>query len=104
MIEFRKGSTKSEYTPKMTKINPIQRTECESIRIRDLPVDLHERLKERARTNRRSLNNEVLMILEGALGRGAWPPTIEEINNLRVRGARPLTQEMLDEARKSGRP
>jgi plasmid stability protein len=75
-----------------------------SLVIRDLPVDLQRRLKQRAKANRRSLNNEVLMILEGALGRGAWTPTIEEIDDLRVRGARPLTQEMLDEARESGRP
>jgi antitoxin FitA len=75
-----------------------------SLMIRDLPVDLHERLKERAKVNRRSLNKEALVILEEALGRSSWPTTIEEIDNLRVRGARPLTQEMLDDARESGRP
>jgi len=70
-----------------------------SLMIRDLPVDLHERLKERARANRRSLNKEALVILEEALGAGGWPPSIEELDKLRVRGARLLTQEMLDEAR-----
>jgi plasmid stability protein len=72
--------------------------------IRDLPPELHERLKERAKANRRSLGKEALVILEEALGAGGWPPTIEELDKLRVRGARPLTQDMLDEARETGRP
>ena len=72
--------------------------------IRDLPAGLHERLKERATANRRSLNKEALVILEEALGAGGWPPSLEEIDRLRVRGARPLTQELLDDARESGRP
>jgi len=75
-----------------------------SLMIRDIPVELHDRLKERAKANRRSLNKEALVILETALGCGAWPPSIEEIDRLRVRGARPLTQELLDEARENGRP
>lgn len=75
-----------------------------SLMIRDLPPETHERLKERAKANRRSLNKEALVILEEALGCGVWPPSIEEIDTLRIRGARPLTQEILDEARGSGRP
>ena len=75
-----------------------------SLMIRDLPAGIHERLKERATANRRSLNKEALVILEEALGAGGWPPSLEEIDRLRVRGARPLTQELLDDARESGRP
>ncbi len=75
-----------------------------SLMIRDLPINLHERLKERAKANRRSLNKEALVILEEALGCGPWPPSIEEIDTLRIRGTKPLTQEILDEARESGRP
>lgn len=75
-----------------------------SLMIRDLPSDLHSRLKERAKANRRSLGKEALVILEEALGAGVWPPSIEELDKLRMRGARPLTQEILDEARESGRP
>ena len=74
-----------------------------SLMIRDLPAGIHERLKERATANRRSLNKEALVILEEALGAGGWPPSLEEIDRLRVRGARPLTQELLDDARESGR-
>ncbi len=75
-----------------------------SLMIRDLPAGIHERLKERAAANRRSLNKEALVILEEALGAGGWPPSLEEIDRLRVRGARPLTQKLLDDARESGRP
>ena len=75
-----------------------------SLMIRDLPETLGERLKERAKANRRSVSKEALVILEEALGRESRPPSIEEIDKLRVRGARPLTQEILDEARGSGRP
>ncbi|MFD4508413.1 Arc family DNA-binding protein [Streptomyces sp. NPDC058457] len=33
-----------------------------------LPADLHERLVERARADRRSLNSEILHLLEAAIG------------------------------------
>jgi predicted HicB family RNase H-like nuclease len=33
-----------------------------------LPADLHERLVEQARTDRRSLNSEIVHLLEAALG------------------------------------
>ena len=36
------------------------------ITLRDVPVSLHVVLKERARSHRRSLNQEVIMILEEA--------------------------------------
>ena len=72
--------------------------------IRDLPCDLHERLKERARAHRRSLSKEAIVILEEALGDRAGPPLLEEVDDLRIRGARPLTQELLDDAREAGRP
>lgn len=75
-----------------------------SLMIRDLPPELHERLKERAKVNRRSLGKEALVILEEALGMSGWPPSIEELDSLRIRGPRPLTQDLLDEARESGRP
>jgi len=75
-----------------------------SLTIRGLPPELHERLKERARVNRRSLGKEALVILEGALATRGWPPSIEELDKLRIRGPKTLTQDLLDEARESGRP
>ena len=72
--------------------------------IKNLPDHVHARLKARAAVNRRSMSREALVILEGALSEGAGPPTLEEIDATRVRGSRPLTQELIDEARESGRP
>ena len=72
--------------------------------IKEIPEDLHRRLKERAAANRRSLSREVLVILEAAVAEPAGPPTLAEIDRQRARGARPLTQDLLDRARTQGRP
>ena len=72
--------------------------------IKEMPVDLHRKLKERAAANRRSLSREVLVMLEAAVAEPAGPPTLEEIDRLRARGARPLTQALIDRARAQGRP
>jgi plasmid stability protein len=37
------------------------------VTIKDLPSELHERLKENAKRHRRSLNAEVITLLEGAV-------------------------------------
>jgi plasmid stability protein len=71
--------------------------------IRDVPDELHEKLKVRAEAHRRSLGREALVLLEQALSTPAGPPTLEEIDSLRVEGARPLTQELIDSARQAGR-
>ncbi len=42
-----------------------------TLTIKKLPDVLHERLKRQARQNRRSLNNEVIVLLEQALARSA---------------------------------
>jgi plasmid stability protein len=39
-----------------------------NVTIKDLPPELHERLKENAKVNRRSLNAEVITLLEAAVG------------------------------------
>lgn len=72
--------------------------------IKDLPEEIHALLKERAATNRRSMGKEALVILELVLSDDAGPPPLEEIDALRVVGRKPLTQELLDEARDTGRP
>jgi plasmid stability protein len=38
-----------------------------NVTIKDLPLHLHERLKENAKMNRRSLNAEVITLLEAAM-------------------------------------
>ena len=72
--------------------------------IREVPPELHKKLKQRARAHRRSLGREALVLLEQALEDPAGPPTLEEIDKMRVRGAKPLTQDLINRARKKGRP
>ncbi len=71
--------------------------------IKNLPDELHSRLKTRAAANRRSLSSETIVILEHALDDRAGPPTLEEIDKMRVRGLQPLTHVVFEDARKSGR-
>jgi plasmid stability protein len=72
--------------------------------VKDVPARLHRRLKALARQHRRSLGREVLTILEEATGDSAGPPSIEEIDLMRVRGRRPLRQGVVTAAIREGRP
>jgi plasmid stability protein len=74
-----------------------------SILVKDLPDELHQRLKVRARRNRRSMAKEILELISGSLEDRSGPPSLEEIDRLRVAGSRPLTQAVLDEALRDGR-
>jgi plasmid stability protein len=72
--------------------------------IKDLPDDIHARLKQRAAENRRSLSSEAIILLQEVLADRAGPPTLEELDKIRIRGSKPLTQDLLDDARQTGRP
>lgn len=71
--------------------------------IKDLPRDLHQKLKARAAANRRSLSGEALTILEAALHDRSGPLTLAQLDKLRTRGRRPLTDSVLERARKRDR-
>jgi plasmid stability protein len=65
--------------------------------IRDLSPEIHRLLKQRAEQNHRSVNKEVITILEESVtpsGQALPPP---------VRGAFLVTQDWLDEVRRTGR-
>jgi plasmid stability protein len=68
-----------------------------SILIKDIPTDLHERLREAAVRDHRSMSKEVIALLEAALvARPAeLPPPI--------RAVFPLTQDWLEQAIAEGR-
>ena len=68
-----------------------------SLMIRDVSPEVHRLLKERARQHHRSLNNEVITILEDSV-----TPSAQALPPL-VKGSFALTQEWLDQARRSGR-
>ncbi len=69
------------------------------ILIKDVPNDVHQKLKARAEANRRSLSSEALTILERSLDDRASHPTLEELDRARVRGRKPLRQSVVDRAR-----
>ena len=71
--------------------------------IEDLPRELHRKLKARASANRRSVSSEVLTILKTALDDRSGPLSLAEVDRLRTRGKRPLTQNVLERARKTDR-
>jgi antitoxin FitA len=71
--------------------------------IKDVPNDLHRKLKARAAANHRSLSSEALTILESALHDRSGPLTLAELDRLRTRGRRPLTDAILERARSRNR-
>ncbi len=72
--------------------------------IKELPKDLHRRLRLRAKASHRSLGREALVIIQEALNDRAGPPTLMEVDQLRQKGAQPLTDAILEAARKDRRP
>ncbi len=75
-----------------------------AILIRDVPEEIHKKLKTRAATHRRSLGREALVLLEKALLESVERPTLEQIRAMRIKTSKPLTQEFFDEAKRTGRP
>lgn len=71
--------------------------------IKDLPLDLHARLKRRARLNRRSMSAEAIMILQHVLAERPRP-TLEQIDARRVQPSTPMTEELVNRAKNQGRP
>ena len=78
-----------------------------NITIKNIPDDLYEELKDVAAANRRSINSEVIHLIEQAvIGRQVDPEAfIARARLLRERTAGyRLTDELLREARTAGRP
>jgi antitoxin FitA len=78
-----------------------------SLTIKGIPDELLDNLRRSAEANRRSLNSEVILRLERAIGRAPLDPQ-EFLSRVRARRERlqlpPLTDELLDQARSEGRP
>lgn len=79
-----------------------------NITIKDIPSKLHRKLKARAKANKRSLNREVIDILEGAerpIGIIDKESFLREVQEFRATLKGPfLTEESLREAKNWGRP
>jgi plasmid stability protein len=79
-----------------------------SLTIKNLPKEIHDRLKERARLHRRSINSEAILCLERSVGRSR-PPLEETLASLErlhksLKHLPPLDDEFLDQAKNQGRP
>lgn len=78
-----------------------------SMTIKNIPIELYERLKGTAGLHRRSINNEVLVCLERAL---AAPPQAPAALQAKARALRKLTknfaltEKTLARAKNMGRP
>ena len=78
-----------------------------NITLKNIPPWLYEALTEQARSNRRSLNGEILRCLETAVGAGRRDPQalLVRIRESDARAQKPwLTDSLIREARRKGRP
>lgn len=85
-----------------------------TLTIRNLPTEVHARLREQARRNRRSLNQEIIAELARvtgeseadrvAIARERMRQAIRETEKVRAGMKRFMTAEEIDEAIKEGRP
>jgi len=76
-----------------------------TLTIRNVPNELHEALKERARKNRRSVNQEVIAELAAVarVEEASGNVVIEKIREMRSRMKGFMTAEEIDAAKKEGR-
>jgi plasmid stability protein len=71
--------------------------------IKDLPEELRRKLEARAAAYHRSSSGEAIRILKSVLHDRSAPPTLDEIDQFRARGKRPLRQAIIDRARRRDR-
>jgi plasmid stability protein len=80
-----------------------------NLTLKNVPDDVYERLRRSAEEHRRSLNSEAIVCLESVLLPASGNPNeqLERIRSLRAemqaRGVW-VTPEMVDQARREGRP
>jgi plasmid stability protein len=79
-----------------------------TLTLKNVPDTLVRRLKEEARQNRRSLNQETLLRLEGSLGQRSpdVERTIASLERLHatMEHLPPVDDEFIDRAKREGRP
>lgn len=74
--------------------------------IKNIPDELYEELKLRAAANRRSINNEVIVLIERAVQYQAQDPNevLERIRVLREKLDLYVTEDEITAAKHEGRP
>ncbi len=77
-----------------------------TITVKNIPSDLYERLKANSQANRRSLNSEIIVLLERAVRIHKLDPeaVLARARLLRQRSlARPMSDEEFTQAKAAGR-
>jgi hypothetical protein len=77
-----------------------------TITVKSIPADLYERLKESARVHHRSINSEIIVCIERAVGHRKIDPdaTLARARQLRERTtAYPVTDDEFTQAKAAGR-
>jgi predicted transcriptional regulator len=75
--------------------------------VKNIPPDLYERLKQLARANRRSINNEIIVCIERSVSsqRVASEAVLTRARKLREKTLNfPISDEELTRAKVAGRP
>ena len=78
-----------------------------NITVKNVPSDVYERVRQLAAANRRSINSEIIVCLERAVGGRSTDleAMLEDARALRERTARyTISDEELDAAKREGRP
>jgi len=78
-----------------------------TITVKNIPPELYERLKQSARANRRSINSEVIVCIEQAVGCRKVDPEamIARARTLREKTAPyQITDDEFNQAKRAGRP
>ncbi|RME75150.1 MAG: Arc family DNA-binding protein [Chloroflexi bacterium] len=77
-----------------------------TLTIKNLPEELYEKLKRQAEINRRSLNSEVILCIERAVGSYRLEPEqyLAKARQLRAKTAQhPITDDEFNTAKSAGR-
>jgi plasmid stability protein len=78
-----------------------------TLTVKNIPDDLYDKLKQRAKANQRSVNKEIIMCIQEAVESRRIDPDefLVRIEALHSRiSAPPLTDKLLRQARSEGRP
>jgi len=78
-----------------------------AITVKNIPSSLYKRLKNSAAKNHRSINSEVIALIDGALSSNTIDPEEYLIGVRKLRESLqtpPLTNEFLENAKNEGRP
>lgn len=77
-----------------------------TLTIKNLPDELYEKIKTSAAVNRRSINQEVIFLIEQVLAANAvgQETTLDEVRVLREKLGIYVTDEEINQAKNEGRP